>query len=587
VLFVAMGEIGAPLHLACALSLLFAFSEEVWAMANVTEVYGIAAFMVCIICLLLPKRPSLPLLFLVAYAFGIGVTAHYTVGLMCVGLGWWFYRSGRRLGKPSLRQWLAIVLFCLVGFSMTLYLIVRAKAQPLIAWEDPQTWGRFWQVIARLRYGSIALAQGGAPPLSLQVIFQKLLFFLKVMADDLTWLGLIAFALGLWRCMKDRDLGWTLVLLLLGSGPGFLILANVGLSQATADLMKRFFFLSFIFAILIMARGLKDLPAYVTTLVFLAPAFLLFSNFSVLNHRQEYLFYDYGKNILRSLPPRTLLLSDRADEMEFALAYLHLAEGKRPDVDFIDCNAGVSRSIYGDDYYRIWGKPRLARREKVENEMIRTADRPVYYATFVPDMIAIPRFQEGLVYRAKPAGQQAHEFSFAALYSLRTGGIESIDERAMSLVLSQYQLLGQYYLSMGDAANADRQFDALAVNDASGRWTSNIGFLYHQKGMIALAEKYYLLAIEKGKENSEIYTNLGAIYESQGQRARAQEMYLAALRLDPDSVQSHYNLAVLHWRDGDWQAVADEFGKVLELAPGNVEARNYRAQALQRLKEGH
>lgn len=583
-LFLALLSAGSPLHLAAALGLVFAFSREVWAMANVTEVYGTAAFMTCLICMMLPRRPSPAAMLFAAYAFGIGIATHYTVALLAPGLAWWLYMCGRQLEDNGLRKWVGASLFAATGLSIVLYLYLRARAMPLIAWEDPRTLERFWQVVARLRYGTLALAQGGAPPLSPAVIVQKLLFFLKLLATDFTWLGLAAFALGLWRCARDRTLGWSLILLLLGSGPGFILLANVGLSQGSADLLKRFFFLSYIFVVLIMGEGLRRLPRYVTFLVLPVPVILLVTNLAALDHRYEFVYYDYGKNILRSLPENTLLFSDRADEMEFALAYLHLAERQRPDIEFIDCNAGVSRSIYGDDYYRIWGKPRLQRRETVEKGIIAGSGRPVYYATFVPDMIALPRFQEGLVFRAKPAGAPARPIPFGDIYSLRTGGIEENDGRARDLMLSHFLLLGRYYLSLNDAVRADRQFSALTINDASGRWTSDIGFLYHQKGILPLAEKYYRRAVDSGTAGADIFTNLGAIYETRGEAEAARTMYLKALSIDPVNIQTHYNLAVLHWKRGDWQAVADEFGAVLRLDPQNKDAQVYRAQALRHLQ---
>ncbi|MHB9154556.1 MAG: glycosyltransferase family 117 protein [Endomicrobiales bacterium] len=591
---------------AAAAALTFAFSGLVWAMANVTEVYGIAAFLAALICLAVLNSFGVPRaeeegappvaqesgeggqrrwLYLASFLFGLGITAHYTLALMGPGLALWVLLKRRELlGRNGALTLLKAAAFFCAGLSAVLYLYLRARQEPLFGWEDPKTLERFWQVVARLRYGTLALAQGGGPPLSPQAIVQKLVFYLVTVYKNLTVFGALIFLAGVWAGLRKKGAGWVFFLMLAGCGPGFLIMANVGLDAASKDLLERFFFLSFLLVAVFLAQGLKIFPRRVQGLSLALPFFLLAQNYPLHDRRGEYLFYDHAKNMLRTLPRRALLFSDRADEMEFSLAYLHLAGGQRPDIEFVDCNAGVTRSIYGDDYYRIWGKPRLALRERTEKALIAGTDRPVYYATFYPDMVDIPRAQEGLLFRVKPDGKGRGGFPFDELYALRVPGGER-DERSTGLVLSYHQLLGEYGLEYGRRAEAGGHFRGVLAYDESGKAAASIGFLFHRKGLRPEAKEYYRTAVEKGTAGPDVFVNLGVIAREEGDLPKAREYYDRSLRLAPDNVQARYNLAALLWEQQDWPEVVRQYEEILRREPGHAQARAYLALAKQRIRQ--
>ena len=587
VFFFAASEISGSILAGVVTSLLFSFSGLVWAMGNTTEVYGIAAFLTCLLCLVMVKELKPSSYILVFYLLGIGMTAHYTIGLLLPGLIWW-YGAGYIFNKPDgtvlkysiprlIKSFPNVIVFGLIGFSVVLFILIRAKQNPVISWEDPQDLNRFWQVIARLRYGSLSLAQGGAPPLALEIIFGKIYFFFKVLVQNFTYAGLILFLYGVYACLKDKFRGWSFLILLIGSGPGFLILANVTLTPGSESLLKRFFFLPFIFVVFIIAEGLKKLPKSVSGAALFLPLFLVYNNFPEMNTRQRYIFYDHAKNMLKTVPRNTILFSDRADEMEFELGYLHIANRQRPDIEFTDCNAGITKSIYGDDYYKIWGKPRLKIREAVEKSIIERTDKNVYYATFDPNMINIPRYQEGLLFRTKPAKALKPNFPYEEIYALRY--TKDIENRELNILNSYFDLMGRYYLFINDPVRADRFFGALSVYDKAGYADSTIGFQFHNKNQLELAEKYYKIAISKNAADKETFINLGAIYEKKGENDKAKETYYTVLSIDPNNIQTHYNLAVLYWKEADWQKVISEFETVLALDPNRVDARGYLEMA--------
>lgn len=587
VLYFVGWELSGNVLTAILISLMFCFSKSVWAMANVTEVYGLAAFVTCIICwILVNKQFSLQSYIFVAYLLGIGMTTHYILGLLIPGLVWWGITKIKSMNGSIIKYSVIAIIFGVLGFSVVLFLFFRAQIQPYFNWEDPSTLKRFWQVVARLRYGSLNLAQGGLPPLSLAVIQQKLLFFFQVLTENFTWAGMIIFVAGLWYCIKDKIKGWALILLLLGSGPGFLIMANVGLDDNSMELLRRFFFLTFIFVTVIIGVALSKTPRFVSGVSLIIPLVMCVQNFSSLNHRAEYIFYDYGKNILRTLPKNSILFSDRADEMEFAVAYLHTAERYRPDIKYTDCNAGVSVSIYGDDYYRIWGKPRLERRNQVEGEIIRNTNLPVYYATFLPKQTIIPKVTEGLLYRVPTINNPgSNYFAWDKIYVLREKFTQ--DSRGYDLLLTYYNILGTYFLSVSAPEKAKTMFTILKYENKKFKASTELAYWYFQRGEMNKSEQEFLEVLKDEPGRVDVLCNLGVIYEKRQQIDQAIDCYQKALKFDPNSEDANYNLAVAYWHKQEWNKVVDLFEKVLKLNPKHEGANRYLPFAMTKVKNSH
>ena len=583
-IFAACLEISASSAASFVLSLIFAFCGIVWPMANVTEVYGTAAFFAALLAYIIAGKPSLSGIYLASFVFGIGIQAHYTLGLMAPGVLNWVFVSGKRINADFKKLLPTALLFFVAGLSIALFIYVRANANPLFSWEDPRTWKRFYQVISRMRYGTLALAQGGMPPLGIEIVAAKLVFLGKALAGGLGLPAAAVFAAGLYFALKDRLSGWAMILLFAGTGPVFILMANVGLSKSSTELLSRFLFLPVIFIIMVSAYALKRLPGKISVLLSALPLFLLISNSSALNHRDEFLFWDYTKNIVRTLPENSLLFMDRADEMEFGVAYYINALGKRSDIEFHDCNAGVTKSIYGDGYYKIWGKGRLALREIKERELIRKRTGAVYYATFDPKMINIPRVQAGLLYLAKPLNDGSRApFAYEIIYSLRADGdSKHWDQRYQSLYSSHRQLLAEYFLSNGLWEKAEREYEGLSVYDRNRSWWGNLGYAHHSRNNLALAEKYYRKAVESGHEDAQVLINLGALMEQRGDTNSALGCYRRAIEIDSNNSQAHYNLAVLYWRRSKWADVIRELELVARLDPKNLSAAEYLTIARKR-----
>ncbi|MBK8622697.1 MAG: tetratricopeptide repeat protein [Saprospiraceae bacterium] len=154
-----------------------------------------------------------------------------------------------------------------------------------------------------------------------------------------------------------------------------------------------------------------------------------------------------------------------------------------------------------------------------------------------------------------------------------TGAFDNNDyEKAITLLENsnieddlKYFGLGLAYKSLDDFSNAEKYY-LLAIEKGDVDALNNLALLYANQGREADAEKYYFLAIEKGSVSA-LY-NLALLYYNQGREADAEKNYLLAI--EKGSVESLYNLALLYQNQGK-EANAEKY-YLLAIEKGDVDA---------------
>lgn len=342
---------------------------------------------------------------LAVYLLACGLGNQHTLILLAPALVMALLSSGLWRDK---RFWGGGLCVALVGVSIYGFILLRARAMPWMNWEEPATLHRFWKLVTRARYGSLQIAQGHFVSPTIADFLNALKQTGQILFESLG-IALIFALVGVARLVTKRRYEWLIALV--AAGPIFFALTRLPSTPQTLLILHRFAPLALVPAFLIAGYGLAYVLSLtkvrwqragaMTTLVVGLSLYLLHQDLP--NERGNYLIWDVGKAFLANTPPNAMLFADRADEAEFAIAYLQRAERRRSDVEFVDCNAGVSRSIYGENYYETWGPPRLSLRTAVEREFLTASlGRAVYYATHDPQMIPIARRQEGLLWRATP-----------------------------------------------------------------------------------------------------------------------------------------------------------------------------------------
>ncbi|MCS7184639.1 MAG: DUF2723 domain-containing protein [bacterium] len=395
------------------------------------------------------------------------------------------------------------IIYFIFGATVNLYTAIRAFNNPPLNWDEPNNIERFLWSFFRKRYGTFSLAMGSAAidlTLIPDYIIYVFLTLIKVFG-----LGFILYFFTL-KDWKFQISFWLSIL-------PVLILSNLKITQATQFILDRFMInpiLLFTFKI----REFRNL--YLIT--------LLFKLYTLPNSRYEFFLHRIGDDILKHIPPKSIVIADRADEIEFIMAYKLYVEKKRNDFLFIDANASVTKSYYGQDYFKIWNKPKINRRIEVEKELLVKGD--IYYLTADPYIVPFEKFKYGLMYSTKKKYIRNFYTSFDFTNSYRSKGIY----RSMQLhVLNSFIengfisdalsiLSNTKYLSSMDMGYVGSVLLSYDVNEAyiflqkSDTYESryNLGVYYLRKGKPEAAIRYFEMAldIKYSKELEELIKSL-------------------------------------------------------------------------------
>jgi len=333
---------------ALAGSLLFATSPRLWLQTNHDKPYPLLAAMVAL-CFLFLLRWREELLagserpawwYGVGFLTGLGSGAHQTIVLLVPAwLAFVAVTEPRMLLR--VRDLLLTAAFALAGGAVQLYLPLRAAAQPLQNWGDPDSLSRFlWHVLRR-----------GYPE---EPHLRDLSLFLKQLAGfsiphEYGWIGLLFLVAGLLTCwQRQRPF-------VVASAAALFCFWGVivGFFNPRAEsifLTEEFYTPLYLLAAALIAVGLHtafsrciaqtDAPErygwqhrlLVLLFLLLLPLFQLATNYRDNDQRHNFIAQDYALNTLRPLPEQAVLFT-WGDSGAFPLWYLQAVERLREDVD--------------------------------------------------------------------------------------------------------------------------------------------------------------------------------------------------------------------------------------------------------------
>lgn len=338
--------------------LTLAFSTAFWQQSILAEIYSLnALFAVLIIYLLFVTRHSL----LATFLFGLGLGNHHTLVLLIPGI---IYLLIKRLGRTFLPSTFYLLPAFLLGFSVYLFLPIRAKQQPLNNWGNPQTIRNFANVLMRADYGTVKLSSRHSGSTNTLTDSTKMSY--QLFKNQFGWFGIILAIIGIFFCFYSEtfvgsrflSVGYTILLLFFFTGPFFIFLSRLPNNEFSLVMLEPGCALSAIFIAIIIGTGVdghtdfltgrekvKKLqgkksfpfsPSYFLTfsLFLLVPLSMFYRNFQQLNKRNNFLALDYGKNLLRSIPKNSYLTMT-ADIPIFTVNYLQNVEKKRSDVKVV------------------------------------------------------------------------------------------------------------------------------------------------------------------------------------------------------------------------------------------------------------
>lgn len=332
--------------LAAALS--FAVTPRLWLQSNHDKPYPLLAFISAIIFYLLLRwqekyregneQPSY--VYVCTFLAGLSMAVHQTVVLL---LPAWFlmmlmtdWRTIKRV-----KELIIATVFALLGFSVHLYLPLRALRNPLLNWGDPKTLDQFMWHFLRKGYPS-------EPPVrDLSLLLAQLRAF--NIPREFTWIGAALTILGLiclWRSNRTVFAAYIVsvaVFLLMIAG-------YLNTQSEMIFLTEEFFTPLYLLTAVLIGIGLFSLLGYfmrsertsvrigvplygvMAVLFFTLPSALCAVNYFENDQHNNYIAIDYASNSLRSLPQNAIMFT-WGDSGAFPLWYLQGIERMREDVD--------------------------------------------------------------------------------------------------------------------------------------------------------------------------------------------------------------------------------------------------------------
>lgn len=441
-------------------ALILAFSPSFWSQANIQRVYALGALFVVLAtasaCHWHRERSGTRLA-LTFFLCGLGATNHTFMVVYAVALGIFVI-----LTEPGMalrpRQMAAAAGAFSLGLLPYAYLPIRSRANPRLDWGNPETLQAFLDVVLRRDFWDRAWIESPSD-------------FIAVAADyawslgtELAWVGAGLALVGLvagWRR------GWPVLL------PVLVMLGNliaVGLHGSRSDIFiwHRYYIPSYAMAALLAGLGcqviIQPLPRAVRLLPLVIPILQLVAGWSAYDRSRYRISEGFGTAVLASLPPGAHLVATD-DNILFTLLYLHLVEGRRPDVDLIPQGVGNA------------DLPAL--RFNPDTDPLFFTHHPNWN---LPSLELAP---VGLLFRAWRAGEPLPPLA------LPDGPLVGEHDAGVPKDYLTQNLIGQFHYMLGvtaeqrDWLTARREFAAATIaaphNDVL---FYNLGLIFHRNGLL-------------------------------------------------------------------------------------------------------
>ncbi len=531
-------------------ALLLAFCPSFWGEANIQRVYALNALFVALATTAAVgwyRRRKPALLVLTFFLCGLGAANHTFMAAYALAFGSFaLFVEPRALLRP--RQVAAAAGAMAIGLLPYIYLPLASRADPRLDWGDPETLGRFLDVVLRRDFWNRAWIES---PADTAVIAAD---YLQGLGIELAWVGGALAALGLLAGWRRR---WPVLLAVLVMVANFAVMAVHG-SRSDLFIWHRYYVPSYAMAALLAGFGCQvlaeRLPRPLRVLPLAVPAFLLVSGWQAFDRGRYSIAEDFSRAVLRSIPPGSSLIATD-DNILFVLIYLTMVENLRPDVNLILQGVGSA------------DLPRL--RFDPETDPLYFTHHPNWN---LPALDIVPT---GLVFRAWRSGQPPPE-PVVPLWELPGAA----DPRVPKDYLTQ-NLIGQFHYMLGvtfeqrDWLRARRSFDdAAAAAPHNDVLFYNIGLIYQRNGLLDDA----IAAFERSREinprhiasSSQVRAS-DRLRELTVERCRIAKVE-AALANDPGLRAEPPYTAAYHQR----------LAELLQERGESVAARGRRLQALER-----
>lgn len=325
-------------------TLVFAFSETFWSQAVSIEVYSLHILLLTIILYLFIKASyfrfaqehivndlKLRWSYWIGFAFvlGLSFTNHMTTILIAPALLYlYFYYHGF-----NYITWKNIALLSipfLLGFSMYLYLPIRASQHPIMNWGNPVDFEKwYWHFSGKVyRVWIFSSTESAAKQFN---------YFFSTLPDEFAYFPLGFSCIGILTLFKRQKQLLIFTVLL------FCICVLYSINYDIHDI-DSYFLLAYLTIAIWAGIGTSQLIEwfkqknifYIIVAMSVLTIALLMYNYKRIDESNHYLVEDYTKELLKSIEPNGIVISYQWDYFVSSAYYFQIVEHYRPDVIIID-----------------------------------------------------------------------------------------------------------------------------------------------------------------------------------------------------------------------------------------------------------
>jgi tetratricopeptide (TPR) repeat protein len=463
-----------------------------------------------------------------AFIYGLSLSNHWPSMIILMPVLLYYCAVNFKRLKP--RRIAAIVFFFLAGLSAYIYLPIRAAAGPVLDWGNPVDLKSVIWVILRKGYAGPMAPSTEA---YMYMIREYVMFSIRNYSI-LLLLAAAGAAVVFKRSRRDFIVLASAYILIVG----IVVFYNVS-KKDVLWIMDIFLMPAQYVLALFMAAGLKYLwdktedtraKTVLAAAIVAAFAFMASSNSLQDNNSGDYLSYDYGKNILKTMPEGSLYIPD-GDYNAMPVYYIQEIEGKRKDIKFIAASFLIFQwgvDFFQKQYGAMDGLKAGARSENVKKIVDKYAGTGgIFISNYFQDPIGFDarfnRFQDGLLTRLSTSKPDI-DASVYKTYSYR--GIYSKHTLANN---NDFSLVKWYPVTMVNEANAlldnGKPMQAIElynkallfpVDKPEGNIYYNLSLAYGRLGDINNELINLKKAVDHNTEIVAAYSTLGAFYYKYG-----------------------------------------------------------------------
>ncbi|MCU0342665.1 MAG: DUF2723 domain-containing protein [Ignavibacterium sp.] len=319
--------------------LFLALSKTFWFQSTSVEVYSLHLLLITIIILALikaylfaDKESSISKYWILfAVNLALGFTNHMTTLLIIPAVAYlYFDKNGFHQGSIKKIVFMLLVFFPILILIYS-YLLIRASQSPDLNWGNPINWERIVRHISGQQYQVWLFSSTDAAA-------KQFNYFIGNLPKEFS-VSLIIILIGLaFSFIKARKFSIFNIVAFLST---VLYSINYDINDIDSYFLLAFISLAFFAAfgivqivLFAMNRKINIIVPIVLLTFFMGLQF--YSNFDEVNQRDNFIYQDYTKSILNSVPKNAIIFSYQWDYFISASYYFQLVEYYRNDVIIID-----------------------------------------------------------------------------------------------------------------------------------------------------------------------------------------------------------------------------------------------------------